>query len=159
MSNLNEFADIGEAMLIDLTAQKRMIAVDLAGINARIGACQKLLTRPGVPVNRLEQVETVKITAEVELVGLAARKAMIENLIDKEQQRVKVATEANDGKERVIGWERRLIEAERLLAEYQTAIDQRMAFGKIGKVLIYPIRWDAKIGVGGPQLGNQGESR
>ena len=143
LDELNEFADIGEAMLMDLAAQKRMIAVDMAGINARIGACQELLAKPG-SVNRRERLETVKITAEVELVGLEARRAMIESLMDKGQQRVKVVTKANAAKTRLSWPERRLKEAESALAEYQTAIDQRMAFGKVSKVLIYPIRWDAE---------------
>jgi hypothetical protein len=65
-----------------LTTQERLISVDIAGTRARIAAGEKLL-----PSSRLrgpkaiEQVESIKITAEIDLVDLAAREETIAKII------------------------------------------------------------------------------
>ena len=58
--------------------------VDVAGVKARLAACDKLLERrPALDVGRRQRVEDVQITAEIELAGFQARKVILDELIKK----------------------------------------------------------------------------
>ena len=67
--------------------EQRMIGVDKAGITARIDACNSILERRNqLPTSRVEQIETVKITAEIELVGLEARQSALTEIVQNGRQ-------------------------------------------------------------------------
>ena len=83
MEDLKGFEDITAEAFANFTTQQRLISVNVAGINARIEACNKILRRDALSPARIEQVETVKTSAEIELVGLAAKKAALEEIVTK----------------------------------------------------------------------------
>lgn len=82
-----EFDDIKPETLVTFTTQRRMLAVDLAGIKARIKACEEMLAKEAMSTNRKDQVETTKVSAEIELRGLDAKKAEIDRIIEGAQNR------------------------------------------------------------------------
>ena len=55
-----EFADITHEALVGLTTQRRMLESDLAGIKARLEACQQMLAKGNMPPARMDQVETAR---------------------------------------------------------------------------------------------------
>ncbi|HID75184.1 MAG TPA: hypothetical protein EYP56_04215 [Planctomycetaceae bacterium] len=65
--------------------QRRLVAVEIAGARARIDACNSLLERlkeqGQATGGRAEQIETLKIGAEIELAGLTARRRALHGLI------------------------------------------------------------------------------
>jgi hypothetical protein len=83
VEEFSEFKDISNEALASLKTQQRMLAVDLAGVKARIEACQRLLGgRPeNLGATRRDQVESLKVAAEIELVGLDAKRQEIDRLI------------------------------------------------------------------------------
>jgi hypothetical protein len=75
-----------EASLVDLDTQRRILAVDVAGTKARVTACEELLKKY-TTVNagnraRVEEIEGLKIAAEIELVGLTARMDAIRAFVE-----------------------------------------------------------------------------
>ena len=144
LKELEDYEDISVEMLTDLNSQKRLIAVDLAGINARIGICNEILAKRNSP-SRIEQVETVKITCEIELIGLAAKKAAIEELIEKGRKRAELHAKVGESESLSLHCSHQVGRFENLVSEYKAATEQHMAFGEVGKVTIYPIQWDAGL--------------
>ena len=144
LDGLASYEDINDQALVTYRAQQRMLDVDTAGIKARIDACNKILERKEIPAARVEQVETVKITAEIELVGLDARQSAIGKIIQNGEKRVQLLRKlrenegsAEDLRRLNIGpWEKQiaLYTAERKAWE-QCPIDQ-------GKVIIRPVKWE-----------------
>ena len=79
---LKDYEDVTAETLSSFRRQQREVEVDMAGIEARIGACKKVLERrEKLSTTLIEHVETVKITAEIELVGLEARQRAISRII------------------------------------------------------------------------------
>ncbi len=75
-----EYSDIDVESLPSLTTQQRMIAVDLAGVTARLEACIALLDKTQKSPSR-DRLEELKVTAEIELVGLSAKKGAIDAIV------------------------------------------------------------------------------
>ncbi|MHC4178717.1 MAG: hypothetical protein ACYSWU_14495 [Planctomycetota bacterium] len=93
LANLKEFEDITPAALANFITQQRLISVEMQGVKARIDACNKILGGAGRRLTppRVEQLETIKITAEIELVGLAARKKALEEIVKQGRERKEVS--------------------------------------------------------------------
>jgi hypothetical protein len=85
-----EFEDITPEALVTLKTQRRMLAVDLAGINARIKACQEMAQKGHMPEARRDQLETARVAAEIELRGLNAKQAEIDGIIQGAQNLQKI---------------------------------------------------------------------
>ncbi|MCC6126323.1 MAG: hypothetical protein IT426_15295 [Pirellulales bacterium] len=85
----NEFEDMKPESLAALITQRRMLSIDLVGINARIEACNQMLADKNATISRKDQVETAKATAEIELLGLEAKQKEINRIIQGSQDRAK----------------------------------------------------------------------
>jgi hypothetical protein len=81
------YEDINPEAILTLTTQRRLLSVDLAGINARIKACQEMLAKRSIPDARKDQIETTLVAAQIELRGLDAKQEEIENIIKGAQSR------------------------------------------------------------------------
>jgi hypothetical protein len=81
----------------DLRTQRRLLEVDLAGVKARVQACAEILKRE-LPESRREQVENLKLTAEIELAGLDARQQRIETIIDQSQKALALNSRLNSAR-------------------------------------------------------------
>jgi prefoldin subunit 5 len=137
-----EFADITPESIITLTTQRRMLAVDLAGINARIKACQEMLTKGNMPDARKDQIETARVAAEIELRGLDAKQTEIDRIIQGAQSRQKFTIIINRPpqyiqqiKNSIDNIQKAIPELEQYQLGYQTLLVED------GKVTIRRIKW------------------
>ncbi|HUT90694.1 MAG TPA: hypothetical protein VMY37_14420 [Thermoguttaceae bacterium] len=137
-----EYEDITEQSLADLMTQRRLLLVDLAGVEARIGACSKILSGPPMNVDRTSRVETIKVSAEIELVGLRARKDYIDHVVEKGRQRQELSAKVEPARKRVDELSSRVSRAGSSLEEYRA---QRKRFEPFAlesdKITIHPIAW------------------
>lgn len=153
---LKGYEDITQQSIGSLVGQQRMIEVDLAGIQARIEACNKLLAEPAaIPVTRREQVETVKVSAEIELVGLAARKKAIERLVTNGRRRIELWARLSIALGEVSRWQGEVKQAEYPIEAAKMARDEKLPFAQVqGKVLVRRVKWvDPTRSMGMPGMG------
>ncbi|MGO8748446.1 MAG: hypothetical protein ACLQNE_20925 [Thermoguttaceae bacterium] len=134
--------DLSAEAFANFTTQQRLVSVDMAGINARIEACNKILRRGALSPARIEQVETLKTSAEIELVGLAAKKAALEEIVAKGRRRLQLFRLIRDATSRSQDFARGISSYEHAREAYQPIWDPATFFGKIGKVSIRRIRWE-----------------
>ena len=119
------------------------LAVEEAGVKARIAACEKLLKESkSLTPQRIDQVESAKTAAEIELVGLAAKRDAMQQLLDKVRERGKLEAEItrlrreNDDRSTQI----RAVEAG--AAACKLTVDEKLPFAQVdGKIRIRRIRW------------------
>jgi hypothetical protein len=95
LAKYKDFDDIKAEAIVTLTTQRRMLAVDLAGIKARINTCEEMLTQKNMPAGRKEQIETTLVAAQIELRGLDAKQAEIDRIIQGAQSRQKLLSKTN----------------------------------------------------------------
>jgi hypothetical protein len=147
---LDEFKDLDQTALGALKAQRRLVAVDMAGAQAQIDACHRILGELRAGTMRLgmklstavEQVETLKIEAEIDLVGLTARKEAIDQLVEKAQARLDLGKKVS-GASRTIGFRQRSVSSiEETLLKYEAALKANEPFPVRGKITIHPIQWE-----------------
>ncbi len=128
----------------DLKTQRRLLEVDLAGVKARIDACEAILNRD-LSKTRRDQVENVKITAEIELAGLAARQKTLDTIIDQGQKAATLGFQLRKAQNEVSQWQGRIAQTEQRIADYVRKIELHGPFRLVDeKVVIHPIKWEAK---------------
>jgi len=148
-SALQGWSDITGQTLASLVAQRRMIAVDEAGIKARIAECDRLLTegakgpagaRPSQA--KLDSLEVAKTMAQIELVGLEAKRRAIEELLEKGRKWIDLA-ESRPGRNSSWDLKSQMADIEARLAAYKEAVEKKRPFPEVdGKVLIRRVRWE-----------------
>jgi hypothetical protein len=63
-------SEVSPEILSDLKAQRVMVAVELAGLNARVKACDTMLNEPQkFPPSALQSISDMKVKAEIERIG------------------------------------------------------------------------------------------
>ena len=135
-----EYRDIDAELLRSLVTQQRLIAVDLAGVTARLEACGELL-RETRPSSKRDRVEELKVTGEIELVGLAAKKSAIDVLVKAATAREETLKKLSNAKASQKKHELNIRGYERKVAELQTAVEMSPPVVK-GDVTIRRIEWD-----------------
>ncbi len=94
--------------------------------------------------DRVEQVENLKIAAEIELAGLAARQQALDSLIKNGEQRIDLLNSANGAEAEVNGAKKSVSSYEKRLSDAEEAIK---SLGPLrlreGKVAICPVKWVA----------------
>ncbi|NQT11136.1 MAG: hypothetical protein HQ582_00205 [Planctomycetes bacterium] len=140
---LAEYEDMTKEALNGLITQQRLISVDLSGVRARIGACTKILAgRDDLRPSQVEQVEQIKITAEIELVGLEARKSSIDHIVEKANQRRKLLSELANARVRVDSAERDVSRSQQRVEECESERQRFMPFPiRGGTASILPLKW------------------
>ncbi len=139
LEGLKGYADVTQDALNGLVTEQRLISVELAGVKARIEACKPHLRYP----KHRDQVELIKITAEIELVGLAARRDCIQGIVEKVRRRhdllVKVKNARNAASivknHSIPKLERSITDAEKRFKRYAPV--------RIHKVTIRRIKWES----------------
>jgi hypothetical protein len=71
-----------------LRVQQLQLDVDLAGVKARIAACDRLLSGTTLKPERRSQVEDLKVAAEIEFSGFEARLTKSNEIIGKVKTKV-----------------------------------------------------------------------
>jgi len=136
-----EYEDITKESLADLMTQRRLLLVDLAGVEARIAECQKNLHDPRTSAWK-EQVETIMIAAQIELVGLRARKEYIDHVVEKGRERLALSSDVFQAKAKrsTLG-----VRVSRIEDDVEANRSQRKRFEPFpiegGKITIHPVRW------------------
>jgi hypothetical protein len=145
LEQLAPWTDINRETLASLTTQQRMLAVEEAGLKARIGAIEKIFSdsrsqrRPAVS----EQLAIAKTMAEIDLVALAAKRAAIQELTEKGRKRVELSEAVNLRRGPGSVAEMRLDGVEPRAQAYAAAVAQKMPFAEVdGKIVIRRIRWE-----------------
>ena len=149
---LEAYEDLNKEALSGLTTQQRLIDVDLAGVKAQIEACSRILKeyqalRPDIYRNarvlgRVDAVETLKVTAEIELVGLTARKAAIGEIVGKGQARYSLSRKVSSLQLTQRRQHSEITKVEQIITQYEELRKANMPFPLEGKVVIHPIRWE-----------------
>jgi hypothetical protein len=128
----------------DLKTQRRLLQVDLAGVKARVAACEQLLGAR-LTDSRKEQVENIKIAAEIELAGLAARQKTIDAIIGEGQRVHELRDQRQRAVAKVNSLQQTIRSAEQTIADYTQTIQTYGPFRLVDdKVVIRPIKWEAK---------------
>ncbi len=144
LEEVKAFRDIDAKSLADFRTQRWLISADLIGIQARIEACERILQKdsPRFSTVTREEAETAKIRAEIELVGLAARRKAIEEMAEKGQRYAELAAKAKEARGMIQHYPPLIKKEEGRLAEYERAVKEKMPFAKVGPIKIQPIRWE-----------------
>jgi hypothetical protein len=139
----SEYEDVTQEALNGLITQQRLISVDLAGVRARIAACTKILTgRDQLRPSQVEQVEQIKITAEIELAGLEARKAAIDQIVGKAADRRELSEKLAAARARAEVAEKRIDSAQISINLFESERHRYEPLTIEGGVIpIHPIKW------------------
>ena len=143
LSALKPYEEVTSEALASLVSQKQLNTVERAGVLARITACQKILDQLKNKGPQAEKAESVKIAAEIELAGLEAKQAAIDDLVQKSRRRLGLESVTRQLRSRIGTAERCAERNESRAAIYKTAVDEKMPFAKVeGKALIRRIKWE-----------------
>jgi hypothetical protein len=141
LEELKEYADITPEALAEFTTQQRLISVDMQGVKARIDACNKILLH-GDHTSRTEQLETLKVTAEIELVGLIARKEALEQIVKKGQERKDLFAKRVQVQRHVRSLESEIRNMSEGIRHYEAELAKCIPYPvEGGKVVIRRIKW------------------
>jgi len=143
---LKDFEDIDKESIVNFRAQLRLIAVERAGIEARIDACNKIVAKLEVVrhAQRIEQVETVKITTEIELVGLVAKQNAIEKIVEAGERRIELIDQVAELRGQLGIAKDHLSRTEGRIGDYEKARKHYEPFEiQDNKVVIHPVKWTA----------------
>jgi hypothetical protein len=136
-----------------LTTERRLLDVDLAGIRARIDAAEEIIARIGGEGGRgpeggirrrIEQLEDIKITAEIDLAGLAARRETLDQIIKQGKEREALAAKVSQAHTEMRKLRERMERVSRDLQVYRNVFieySEKLFTLKDNKVVIHPIKW------------------
>jgi hypothetical protein len=139
---LNNYEEYTPDLLAGLRVQQLQMEVDLAGVKARISACDKLLANKDAGKERLRQIEDAKVAAEIELAGFEARRAKSAEFVAKVKERneltsqhLKVSTMASTLRQ----------QRDRLIKSIKGIDEEIAAFAPVtlvdDRVTIHPLEW------------------
>jgi hypothetical protein len=136
----SSFNDLTPEAMANLVVQKRMIDVDVAGIEARLKACARILDGLRDATLR-SQVETVKVTAEIELAGLAAKGQALNEIITIGRHRAEADETIKGNKREVSQLQSRQKAVSAIREQYTAAIQERWAYPEVSMVTVSKILW------------------
>ncbi len=143
LEGLKDYEDVTGDTLKDLTTEIRRISVEIAGVQARIRACERILAKAAG--RQMEQIETLSLTAEIDLVGLQARMKALEDLVGKGRSRVELVKKQHQVLLDLNKAELHSKQSNLAIAHYEAQRQQAMPYPVKGnKVVIRPIKWESK---------------
>lgn len=80
---LQDYSGFDQQTLSALQLQRLQLDVDMAGVQARLDACERMLTKMDEKSPGRAQVENSRIAAEIELIGFVARRTKLQELLDR----------------------------------------------------------------------------
>jgi hypothetical protein len=98
-AEFKEYAEFPSDTLAGLRVQLFQWDAELAGLQAKIEACDKLLSA-GAAGDRRQQIEEAKVAAEIELAGCTARRAKSADFIAKVKRRDELASKRDEASNR-----------------------------------------------------------
>lgn len=133
-----------------LTTERRLLDVDLAGIRARINAAEEIirklddLSSRDVGRSRIEQLENIKVTAEIDLAGLAARRKVLDGMIQAGKDREALVAKRNEAHEGVDRMHANINLLQNKLQYSRNSLivySEKLFSLKDNKIVIHPIKW------------------
>lgn len=135
----------------NVRSQLQLVAVDMAGARARIDACAKILQRKDLAPTRVDHVETLKMAAEIELIGLAAKEQALKALLQKTSEYNSLARQSLRLRSELARTQQSISAAESRLAALRTTLEPKTFFGQVvstekgkevpGTIFIRKIKW------------------
>ncbi len=155
---LEKTTDVSPEALPSLKSQQWMVEVDLAGVKERIKACETKLRGDPLPPSLIGQLYELKITAEVELAGLEARRTALKEIVDSGVERVAIEkqllelTDTSTTSARSSTPKGRIPNSEYFIARYKTTIARHEELISLlapfpienNTVTIAPVKWEKK---------------
>jgi hypothetical protein len=138
--------DLTDEVIAKLSAERRMLAVKIDGLRARIGACERALSQRNAPADSPHgrQVETIKITAEIELVGLMAEQMTIDQIISAGKRRRALLAEIHKVSRRIEAAPEKADILRVNLKYLRYNMDERRSYVAVSPVIIQPSFWHAE---------------
>lgn len=132
---------LASEMLGGLRLQQFQLDVDVGGIKARLAACDERLKADPAPELRA-QLESLKLSAEIELAGCDARRVLTDKFVERITTRNRVAEELSKA-QLIVNNSKISLKNIRyaLFGELQLLDDYKPLSLVDGKVIIRPIEW------------------
>lgn len=139
---LKSYDEYTPDLLAGLRVQQLQMEVDLAGVKARISACDRLLANKDVGKDRLRQIEDAKVAAEIELAGFEARRAKAAEFVSKVKERNELTSKLEQAQRTTSGLR---IEQDRFVKWIKGIDEEIAAFAPVrlvdDRVTIHPLEW------------------
>jgi hypothetical protein len=140
-AEFKEYADFPSDTLAGLRVQLFQWDAELAGLQAKIEACDKLINA-GAAGERAKQIEEAKVAAEIELAGCKARRAKSADFIAKVKRREELTSKRDEASNR---WGRAGSQLHEIAARIQVIDEEIETFGPVrvveDTVSIQPVEW------------------
>jgi len=144
-SRLDNLAEIRPETVSALETKKWLLAVDLAGAKTKESAVQELMKESGeLSQAGREQLEEIRITVHIELAGIVARQAKVDEILKISQDRAELLPKHDVAKSRLKTAQIDFNKCERQIKDYaQYAEDSIFDHFKVEKntILVQPIQW------------------
>jgi len=139
---MKSYVDFTPDMLPNLRVQQLQLDVDLAGVKARIAACERLLAGAALKPERRSQVEDLKVAAEIEFSGFEARRTKSEEFINKVKTKTDLHSKLFAAQSRLTN-DRQVVEnTEQQIRNLDAAIRAYAPLPLVdNKVVIQPLEW------------------
>lgn len=139
---LKSFADFTPDMLSNLRVQQLQLDVDLAGVKARIAACDRLLTGNALKAERRSQVEDLKVAAEIELSGFEARLTKSNEFVGKVKTKIDLLNKLSTAESGLNNARGAAENLERQIKNLDAAIRAYAPLPLVdNKIVIQPLEW------------------
>ena len=140
---LEEAADIVGVELSRLKTQRRMLDVEVAGVRARIRAVEKLRKDRENNPSVGKKLDDIKMTSEIDLAGLAARKEALTEVIKLGEQRAALENKSKQLGHAFDAAQSRLVSTQKRLDRHRPALESAETLHLLheGEVTIRPIKW------------------
>ena len=139
---LKAYVDFTPDMLSNLRVQQLQLDVELAGVKARIATCERFLAQPALKADRRNQIEDLKVAAEIEFSGFEARRSKSSEFIAKVKTAIDLTSKSStaDFSRKVALGETRQIEEQ--IKNVDAAIRAYAPLPLVdNKVVVQPLEW------------------
>lgn len=132
----------GPAGTVDsVQLQRFQLDVDLAGVEARLSACDARLKADVTPEQRT-QLEGLKLSAEIDLAGCEARRVVLDKHLEQVTRRYQAAADRSKTHMLVQQHQNAASSTRRMLNELKQELDEYQPLPLVdGKVILQPVEW------------------
>jgi hypothetical protein len=135
-------SDVSIDILNQLKAQKIMVVVELAGLNARVKACESMLNDPKkLEVSTLQSISDMKVKAEIERIGTKEKLDQINSFIAGGDRREAINTNISKLGTHRVTVRREVSNATNTAEMYAHLVAYYSLQLEGNKVLINPVEW------------------
>lgn len=136
-------SEVNVDILNQLKAQRVMVAVELAGLNARVKACDSMLNEPKrLEVSALQSISDMKVKAEIERIGTKEKLDQINAFIAEGDRREGIQKNLDQLSLKLTGAAQRAANATRAAETYASLVDYHAPRELEGnKIVVTPIEW------------------